>query len=193
MEVCLNSLSSGQLASRSTTRSTVAVATARVALGRSMRRTNTAWSPAMNVGTPNTSWSATAALVLLADRLERRAGGDLGEHRVGVDALLAAARSRDDLVLRELAALRRGGRRRARGARRGTRRGTSRGRRCRPAAPAAPVPSSGSSHTRARPPRRGPGRARTARSVTSQSAPASEGGDARARGRCGRTGSGSRR
>jgi len=60
MEVCLNSLSSVQPPTRSTMRSMVVREAAPSApMGeRSMSRTNTAWSPAMKVGTPHTSWEA---------------------------------------------------------------------------------------------------------------------------------------
>ena len=63
MDVCLNSLSSVQPPTRSTMRSMVVrEAVASAPRGeRSMSRTNTAWSPAMKVGTPHTSWEAHSA------------------------------------------------------------------------------------------------------------------------------------
>ena len=81
---CLNSLSSGH-DSRSRTRSIVRVAWAPSPLGRSISRTKLASAPTLKVGTPQVPCSATVALVLLADRLERLARGDRGEHGVGVD------------------------------------------------------------------------------------------------------------
>ena len=64
IDVYLNSLSSGQVPSRSSTRSMVVVARTASSPGRSSSRTNTARSPTMNVGTPKTEWSSTARGVL---------------------------------------------------------------------------------------------------------------------------------
>ena len=58
-----------------------------VAPGRSMSRTKTARSPWMKVGTPHTSWSSAAAVCSARTRSSACAAVDLGEHRVGVDAV----------------------------------------------------------------------------------------------------------
>ena len=82
--VYLNSLSSGCPSIRSSTRSTRSRPRSPSPSGRSMRRTNTARSSTMKVGTPKTSRAATACFVFVANDLRRPTGVDLGEHQVGV-------------------------------------------------------------------------------------------------------------
>ena len=112
--------------------------------GRSISRTNTASSPRMKVGTPQTLWSRGRGLVLLADDLERAAVVDRGEHGVGVDAVAGrgpratTSRSRRSRPWSWRAA------KRAR-CTSGRPRGRCRARRCRPGGRAARCRSSGRS------------------------------------------------
>ena len=131
IEVCLNSLSSGQPSSRSRTRSMVRVACAPSPSGRSIRRTKAAWSPTDEGGDAPDLVVLGGAPRAPADGLEGVAGGDRGEHGVGVDALRGRARP--------ARRPRRGGGRRGRGGartrprgRRGSARDAGRGRPRRP-------------------------------------------------------------
>ena len=106
-----------------------------------MKRMNTASSPSMYVGTPNTAYWSTASVCSAARVFSGRPLHDLGLDRVGVEAdpldrrLRARPRGR-------AAARGRGAARTARRARRGTGRGTGRGPRCRRASASVPVPHS---------------------------------------------------
>ena len=129
--------------------------------GRLIRRTNTARSSTMKVGTPNTSSSPTACS--WARRMSCTGAPDAtSASTLSPGTPTRSSTDADDLGLRAGRALRRAGRRTARCGRRGTGRGTDRAPRRRPPAPAGPWPCRGRPRPACRPRGRGPGSTRRA-------------------------------
>ena len=132
-EVCLNSLSSGQPVEQVDDALDRAPGELGVAAGRSMRRTNAAWSPTMNVGTPQTSWLGRRRPRAPCARSRAAAPVAISANTASASTPAPSRTRAHDRLVADAGAVDVAGGEEGRGARRGTRRGTGRAPRRRPA------------------------------------------------------------